>query len=139
MNYSATDRELLAVSYAVDHFRSHIEGQPITVRTDLPLVGSLKKAADTALPIPRRHLNRIAQFIDEVKHLSGDRNNLADAMSHIVLVCGENDTWTSSDVKSESKQTYLADGLDSSLDGLDSSLDEVSLTTHLSVNQINTV
>ena len=67
MNYSATDRELLAVSYAVDHFRHHIEGQPITVRTDhLPLVGSLKKAADTALPIPRRHLNRIAQFIDEV-------------------------------------------------------------------------
>ena len=65
MNYSATDRELLAVSYAVDHFRHHIEGQPITVRTDhLPLVGSFKKAADTAVPILRRPLNRIAQFID---------------------------------------------------------------------------
>ena len=125
MNYSVTDRELLAVSYAVDHFRSHIEGQPITVRTDHPpLVGSLNKAADTALPIPRRHLNRIAQFIDEMKHLSGDRNNLADAMSRIVLVCGEKDTWTSSDVKSESKQTSLA--IDDKLpaDGLDSSLDE---------------
>ena len=61
MNYSATDRELLAVSYAADHFRHHIVGQPITIRTDhLPLVGSLKKAADTALPIPHRHLNRIA-------------------------------------------------------------------------------
>ena len=88
MNYSATDRELLAVSYAVDNFCSHIEGQPITVRTDhLPLVGSLRKAADTALPIPRRHLNRIAQFIDDVKYLSGCQNNLADAMSCIVLVC----------------------------------------------------
>ena len=65
MNYSATDRELLAVSYAVDHFRHHIEGQPITVRTDhLPLAGSFKKAAYTAVPILRRPLNRIAQFID---------------------------------------------------------------------------
>jgi len=85
MNYSATDRELLAVSYAVDNFCSHIEGQPFTVRTDhLPLVGSLRKAADTALPIPRRHLNRIAQFIDDVKYLSGCQNNLADAMSLFV-------------------------------------------------------
>ena len=59
-NYSATDREQ-------DHFRHHIEGQPIAVRTDhLQLVGSLEKAADTVLPIPRRHWNRIAQFIDEL-------------------------------------------------------------------------
>ena len=125
MNYSATDRELLAVSYAVDHFRSHIEGQPITVRTDhLPLVGSIRKAADTALPIPRRHLNRIAQFIDEVKHLSGDRNNLADAMSRIVLVRGKKDTWSSSDVKSESKQISLEVDDKLPADELDTSLDE---------------
>ena len=118
MNYSATDRELLAVSYAVDHFRSHIEGQPITVRTDhLPLVGSLKKAADTALPIPRRHLNRIAQFIDEIKHMSGDRNNLADAMSRIIPVRGSKDSWSSTDMHpKENQDTLPVDELDSSLD-----------------------
>ena len=103
MNYSATDRELLAISYAVDHFRSHIEGQPITVRTDhLPLIGSLKKAADTALPIPHRYLNRISQFIDHVRHLKGKRNGLANAMSRIVLVQGEKDTWSSADVNRDS-------------------------------------
>ena len=59
--YSATDRELLAVSYAVDKFRSYLEGQPVVVRTDhKALVGSLTKKADTALPIPRRHLLKIA-------------------------------------------------------------------------------
>ena len=121
MNYSATDRELLAISYAVDHFRSHIEGQPITVRTDhLPLIGSLKKAADTDLPIPRRHLNRISQFIDHVRHLKGKRNGLADAMSRIVLVQGEKDTWSSADVNRDScgiiNQLPCDDDISTSLD-----------------------
>ena len=121
INYSATDRELFAMSYAVDHFRSHIEGQPITVRTDhLPLIGSLKKAADTALPIPRRHLNRISQFIDHVRHLKGKRNGLADAMSRIVLVQGEKDTWSSADVNRDScgiiNQLPCDDDISTSLD-----------------------
>ena len=86
-----------------DDFRSHIEGQPITVRIDhLPFIGSLKKAADTALPIPRRHLNRISQFIDHVRHLKGKRDGSADAMSRIVLVQGEKDTWSSADVNRDS-------------------------------------
>ena len=61
--YSATDRELLAVSYAVDKFRSYLEGQPVVVRTDhKALVGSLTNKADTALPIPRRRLLKIASL-----------------------------------------------------------------------------
>ena len=64
--YSATDRELLAVSYAVDKIRSYLEGQPFVVRTDhKALDGSLTKKADTALPIPRRHLLKIAQFVNK--------------------------------------------------------------------------
>ena len=84
--YSATDRELLAVSYSVDKFRSYLEGQPIVVRTDhLPLVGSLTKKADTALPIPRRHLLKIAQFVDQLCYLKGEHNVGADALSRITL------------------------------------------------------
>ena len=68
--YSATDRELLAVSYAVDKFRAYLEGQPIIVRTDYqPLVGSLIKKDDTAVPVPRRHLLKIAQFVDQLHYL----------------------------------------------------------------------
>ena len=83
--YSATDR-LIAVSYAVDTFRSYLEGQPIVVRTDhLPLVGSLTKKADTALPMLRRHLLKIAQFVDQLHYLKGERNVIADALSRITL------------------------------------------------------
>ena len=60
-NYSATNRELLAVSYNVDKFRSYLGDHLIVVRTDYrPLVGSVTKKADTALPIPRHHLLKIA-------------------------------------------------------------------------------
>ena len=84
--YSATDRELLAVSYAVDKFRSYLEGQPVVVRTDhKALVGSLTKKADTALPIPRRHLLKIAQFVNKLHYLEGERNGVADALSRIRL------------------------------------------------------
>ena len=46
--YAATDRELLAVSYAVDKFRAYLEGQPIIVRTDHQLlVGPTATFAET--------------------------------------------------------------------------------------------
>ena len=84
--YSATDRELLAVSYAVDKFRAYLEGQPIIVRTDhQPLVGALTKKADTALPVPRRHLLKIVQFVDQLHYLKGERNGVADALSRVQL------------------------------------------------------
>ena len=89
--YSATDRELLAVSYAVDKFRAYLEGQPIIVRTDhQPLVGALTKKADTALPVPRRHLLKIAQFVDQLHYLKGERNGVADALSRVHLQPKEN-------------------------------------------------
>ena len=70
----------------MDKFRSYLEGQPIIVRTDhLPLVGSLTKKADTALPIPRRHLLKIAQFVDQLYYLKGERNVVADALSRITV------------------------------------------------------
>ena len=85
-NYSATDRELLAVSNAVDKFRSYLEGQPIVVRTDhKPLVGSVTKKADTALPVPRRHLLKIAQFVDQLHYMKAERNGVADALSRVRL------------------------------------------------------
>ena len=85
-NYSTTDRELLAVSYAVDKLRSYLEGQPIVVRTyHKPLVGSVTKKADTALPVPRRHLLKIAQFVDQLHYMQAERNGVADALSRVRL------------------------------------------------------
>ena len=70
----------------MDKFRSYLEGQPVVVRTDhKALVGSLTKKADTALPIPRRHLLKIAQFVNKLHYIEGERNCVADALSRIRL------------------------------------------------------
>ena len=85
-NSSATDRELLAVSCVVYKLRSYLEGQPIVVRTyHKHLVGSVTKKADTALPIPRRHLMKIAQFVDQLHYPEAERNGVADALSRVRL------------------------------------------------------
>ena len=58
------------------------------VRTDhKPLVGSVTKKADTAIPIPRRHLLKIAQFVDQLHYLKAERNDVADALSRVRLQC----------------------------------------------------
>ena len=58
----------------------------MVVRTDHEaLVGSLTKKADTALPIPRRHLHKIAEFVHKLYYLEGERNYVADALSRIIL------------------------------------------------------
>ena len=58
----------------------------MVVRTDhKALVGSLTDTADTALPIPRRHLLKISQFVNKLHDLEGERNGVADSLSSIRL------------------------------------------------------
>ena len=53
----------------------------MVVRTDhSSLVGSLSKKADTALPIPRHQLLKIAQFVDKLHYLKGERSGVADVL-----------------------------------------------------------
>ena len=83
MNYSPFDKELLALSMAIDHFRD-FEGQIHTVRTDhKPLLGALKKSNDKFNAFQKRHFNTIAQFTNEVCYLEGRKYNIADALSKL--------------------------------------------------------
>ena len=70
----------------MEKIRSYPEGQLVVVRTDhSALVCSLTKKADTALPIHRHQLLKIAQFEDKLHYLEGERNGVADALSRITL------------------------------------------------------
>ena len=70
----------------MDKLRSYLEGQPVVVRTDhKALVGSLTKKGDTALPIPRRHLLKTAQFVNKLHYRESERNGVADALSRTRL------------------------------------------------------
>ena len=79
--YSAFDRELLAIYLAVKHFRHFLDGKPFTIFTDhKPLVFAFASATDRS-PRQTRHLSYIAEFSTDVRHIKGERNIVADALS----------------------------------------------------------
>lgn len=84
--YSTYDRELLAVYKAIRHFQHMLEGRNFVVYTDhKPLIHAFQQRSDKASPRQLRHLDFIGQFTTAIKHISGDDNVVADALSRI---CG---------------------------------------------------
>ena len=84
INYAPFDKELFELPTAISHFREYVEGQGVTVRTDhKPLVGAIYKKSDNFSPFQRRHLNRIAQYVDNIEYLKGEHNIVADALSRL--------------------------------------------------------
>ena len=82
--YSTFDRELLAVYLAIKHFRYFLEGRSFHVLTDhKPLTYALSARADRHSPRQARHLDFIAQFTTDLRHVSGTDNSVADALSRI--------------------------------------------------------
>ena len=80
-NYSAFDKELLAVYLAVKHFRHYLEGRVFTVYTDhKPLVGAIANNTDRS-PRQSRHLSFVSEFTTNLRHLPGRQNTVADALS----------------------------------------------------------
>lgn len=81
--YSAFDRELLGVYLAVKHFRYFVAGREFTIYTDhKPLVGAINSKCERS-PRQSRHLDFIAQFSTDIRHVKGKENVVADALSRI--------------------------------------------------------
>ena len=82
--YSIFDRELLAVYLAIRHFRHFIEGRDFHVLTDhRPLTYSLQAHHNHHSPRQARHLDFMAQFTTDIRHISGSANTPADALSRM--------------------------------------------------------
>ena len=78
--YTILDRELLAIVFAVKHFRVYLESTKFTVYTD--------HAALKFLMTQKHILQRLARwqivlnnFDFDIVHVSGSTNNIADALS----------------------------------------------------------
>ena len=83
-SYAAFDKELLAISYSIVHFREFVEAQRVVVRTDhKPLVSALEKKSDKFSPLQRRHLSFISQFVDSIQYRKGQENVVADTLSRL--------------------------------------------------------
>ena len=81
-SYSAFDRELLAVYEAVRHFRHFLEGREFHVLTDhKPLTHVMTRPGSNATPRVARQLAFISEFTSDIRHVPGQENPVADALS----------------------------------------------------------
>ena len=77
--YSTFDRELLA---AIRHFRHFVEGRQFHLLTDhKPLTFALSFQSRNHSPCQVRHLDYIAQFTSDVRHIKGTNNVAAVTLS----------------------------------------------------------
>lgn len=82
--YSTFGRELAAMKTAVRYFRHLLEGRTFTIFTDHnPLTHALTSNSPARLPHEERHLQYISQFTQDIRHISGKDNVVADALSRV--------------------------------------------------------
>ena len=85
--YSAYDRELLAIYEAVKHFRHMLEARHFIVLTDhKPLTFAFNQKKDKCSPRQFNQLDFISQFTTDIRHISGQDNIVADALSRVETI-----------------------------------------------------
>lgn len=81
--YSVFGRELTAMKLAVKYFRHLVEGREFTIYTDhRPLTYALNSNSNH-LPHEERYLQYISSFTKDIRHISGNENFAADALSRV--------------------------------------------------------
>ena len=110
LQYSAYDRELLAIKLAIQHFHYIIEGIPselFHVATDhKPLTtGSNFKSMESKTQLSRvtRTWQFISEFTTDIRHLSGDNNVVADTFSRNAVYLTDNQCLIESISKEQEK------------------------------------
>ena len=88
MMYTTTEKELLAVVFALDKFRSYLIGSPITIFTDHSAVKFLFSKSDAKARLIRWIL-LLREFDLTIKDKKGVENVVADHLSRLEL---KNDT-----------------------------------------------
>ena len=89
-NYSATERECLAVVWGMTSLRPYVEGQKVTVRTDHDALQWLLTLDDPSGRLARWRL-RLSEFSMEIVYRKGRKHQVPDALSRIPHE-GEDDT-----------------------------------------------
>ena len=81
--YSAHDRELLAIFEAARHFRQVLEARHFSVFTDHY---AFQQKQERCSPRQFNHAYFTAQFRTDIRHISGQENVAADAISRVESV-----------------------------------------------------
>ncbi|CAG7719774.1 unnamed protein product [Allacma fusca] len=87
LNYSVYDKELLAIYETIRHFRYMLEGREFQIFTDhKPLTFAFQQKLEKASPRQLRQLDFISQFSTDIRHVSGEKNVVADTLSRIETI-----------------------------------------------------
>ena len=81
-NYSTTEKECLAIVWAVTHLRPYLERQRFTVVTDHQALRWVMNLSDAQGRLARWRL-RLAEFDFQVEYRPGSSNHAADTMSRL--------------------------------------------------------
>ena len=84
LNYTTTEKELLAVVYALDKFRSYIWGSKVIIYSDHTAVKYLMDKKD-AKPRLIRWVLLLQEFNLEIRDKKGSENVVADHLSRLVM------------------------------------------------------
>jgi RNase H-like domain found in reverse transcriptase/Reverse transcriptase (RNA-dependent DNA polymerase)/Integrase zinc binding domain/Chromo (CHRromatin Organisation MOdifier) domain/Integrase core domain len=81
-NYSTTEKECLAIVWAITHLRPYLEGVDFTVRTDHQALRWVMNLSDAQGRLARWRL-RLAEFTFTVEYHPGAAHHAADVMSRL--------------------------------------------------------
>ena len=87
-NYDTSQKELLAVVKAVDHFRQFLYGKEFIIKTDHHPLTSITTKAKPSVRLGR-WLSELADYAFKIEHKKGADNVLADALSRLNLPNGD--------------------------------------------------
>ncbi len=108
-NYSATEREALAIIYFVDKFKYYLLGRRFLLRTDHRALVHILRGAASNSKLARWAL-RLQEFNFDVAYIKGRENVLADSMSRMLAESSPVQEWNAGERGQYLRWKWSGDG-----------------------------